>query len=333
MCCHDTVFGKVTAQCIDQLRSLPDEKVPGSKQHCSRLLRFALHGYEAHCRPRSCLHDGLGVRRIILLPLHERPYVDRGNEPHHVPDPFNLTPPSVSGRAGLHCHDAKWLRCEKRQKALPGQLLSKEYRAVRRSAVQLKDPLREVNADNRNLRHGCRSFSWPAEGRQGIHCNAAGRGHPRHQNKRSPCAGSRWPAEARGSRVPEPSALSPHPWEHQRAHHCRARPSSPTHAASAPCSRSWRRSTRPPPSARHARLRDPKPFAPRGRAPRKRTCWSSCLSWPHLLRSRSLRSTRSVSGRLFWLYRAVDDEGGEASDGRHFEILLNLTFGRAPPSK
>jgi hypothetical protein len=41
------VFGKVTAQCIDQLRSLPDEKVPGSKQHGSRLLHFALHGYEA----------------------------------------------------------------------------------------------------------------------------------------------------------------------------------------------------------------------------------------------------------------------------------------------
>jgi len=28
-----------------------------------------------------------------------------------------------------------------------------------------------------------------------------------------------------------------------------------------------------------------------------------------------------------------DDAGGEASDGRHFEILLNLTFGRAPASK
>ena len=25
--------------------------------------------------------------------------------------------------------------------------------------------------------------------------------------------------------------------------------------------------------------------------------------------------------------------GGGASDGRHFEILLNLTFGSAPPSK
>jgi hypothetical protein len=40
-----------------------------------------------------------------------------------------------------------------------------------------------------------------------------------------------------------------------------------------------------------------------------------------------------ISGRRFWLWRAVDDEGGGASDGRHFEILLNLTFGRDPPSK
>jgi len=40
-----------------------------------------------------------------------------------------------------------------------------------------------------------------------------------------------------------------------------------------------------------------------------------------------------IGGRRFWLWRAVDDEGGEASDGHHFETLLNLTFGRAPPSK
>jgi hypothetical protein len=36
-----------------------------------------------------------------------------------------------------------------------------------------------------------------------------------------------------------------------------------------------------------------------------------------------------IGGRRFWLWRAVDDEGGEASDRRHFEILLNRTFGRA----
>jgi hypothetical protein len=33
-----------------------------------------------------------------------------------------------------------------------------------------------------------------------------------------------------------------------------------------------------------------------------------------------------IGGRRFWLWRAVDDEGGEASDGRHF--LLNLTLNR-----
>ena len=102
-------------------------------------------------------------------------------------------------------------------------------------------------------------------------------------------------AEARGSRVPEPSALSPHPWEHRRAHHCRARLSSPTHAASAPCSRSWRRSTRAsPPSARRSVfafvIQNHSHRA--GADLRKRTCWSSCLSWLHLLRSWSLRSTR-----------------------------------------
>jgi hypothetical protein len=40
-----------------------------------------------------------------------------------------------------------------------------------------------------------------------------------------------------------------------------------------------------------------------------------------------------IAGRRFWLWRVVDGEGGPASDGRHFEILLNLTFGRAPASK
>jgi hypothetical protein len=40
-----------------------------------------------------------------------------------------------------------------------------------------------------------------------------------------------------------------------------------------------------------------------------------------------------TGGRRFWLGRSGRREGGEAADGRHFEIVLNLTFGRAPPSK
>lgn len=61
--------------------------------------------------------------------------------------------------------------------------------------------------------------------------------------------------EARGSRVPEPSVSSQHPWELRRARRRHARLS---------CSRSWRRSMKPPPSATYARVRDPEPAAPRG---------------------------------------------------------------------
>ena len=135
---------KVTAQCkIDQLRSAAGREGHRVRNSIARACcASALHGYRKRIvgfrEAASTMASASAA--IILLPLHERPYVDRGNEPHHVPDPFNLTPPSVSGRAGFHCHDARWLRCEKRQKALPGQLLSKEYRAVRRGAVQLKDP-------------------------------------------------------------------------------------------------------------------------------------------------------------------------------------------------
>src|SRR6267378_284913 len=60
---------------------------------------------------------------------------------------------------------------------------------------------------------------------------------------------------------------------------CRSRPSSPSHAMSAAYSRSWLRSKQPPPSARHARPRGPKPSEPHGAGLQERICSSSCLSW------------------------------------------------------
>src|SRR5215204_3582756 len=127
---------------------------------------------------------------------------------------------------------------------------------------------------------------------------------PPGQNKQMPCAGCRWPAEARGSHAPAPSASLPHPPEYRACDHCRDQTSSPTHAASAPCSRSSPQSSLPPPSAKCARLRDPEPAAPHGRGPRERTCLSFCSSWLHLLKSWSLRSTRGGSQgleRLGWV--------------------------------
>jgi hypothetical protein len=112
---------------------------------------------------------------------------------------------------------------------------------------------------------------------------------PPSQNKQRPCAISHWPAEARGSPAPGLSAWRRHQSERPARGRCRDRPSSPTQAAYEPNSRSLRRSTKPPPSAMHARLNDPKPSAPHGREPRWKICSSYCSSWLHLLRSWSLR--------------------------------------------
>src|SRR5882757_4306182 len=79
---------------------------------------------------------------------------------------------------------------------------------------------------------------------------------------------------------------------------CRSRPSSPSHAMSAAYSRSWLRSKQPPPSARHARPRGPKPSEPHGSGLQVRICSSSCLSWLRLLKSWSLRQSRGGSFRL-----------------------------------
>src|SRR6476661_6991412 len=56
-----------------------------------------------------------------------------------------------------------------------------------------------------------------------------------------------------------------------------------------------RRLDRSSPIATDAHVRDPAPAAPRGNGPRARTCCLSACSWLHLLKSWSLRQTRSGS--------------------------------------
>src|SRR5580693_5517312 len=76
---------------------------------------------------------------------------------------------------------------------------------------------------------------------------------------------------------------------------CRARPSSPTHSASATCSLSCSLSRRSLTIATHARARDQPPAAPHAHGPQVKTCSLSCLSSLHLLKSWSLRQTRGGS--------------------------------------
>src|SRR5438094_7322450 len=118
---------------------------------------------------------------------------------------------------------------------------------------------------------------------------------PPGQNMLTPCEESRSPVEVRGSRAPRPSASRPYRSERPPACHCRPPPSSPNPEESAPCSRSSLRPKRSSPIATDAHVRDPAPAAPRGNGPQARTCCLSACSWLHLLKSWSLRQTRSGS--------------------------------------
>lgn len=82
---NDALFGQMPAQRVDRLSALAHQEVAGAKDHGLRLLVFALDGDEAQRRPRRCLGDGLGIRCVVLLPLHMRLHVGRRDQSNLVP--------------------------------------------------------------------------------------------------------------------------------------------------------------------------------------------------------------------------------------------------------
>ena len=93
-------------QRVDRLRALAHQKIARVEQHRPCLLLFPLHRHKAHGRALRRLADRLRVRRVVLLPFHERLHVDRRDQPHIVAELHNLSAPMVSARTGLHRHNA-----------------------------------------------------------------------------------------------------------------------------------------------------------------------------------------------------------------------------------
>jgi hypothetical protein len=54
----------------------------------------------------------------------------------------------VSGSTGLHCYDAPWVLLHERHELLARQLLAEHHFTFRRRTMQLKDLLRQVNAND-----------------------------------------------------------------------------------------------------------------------------------------------------------------------------------------
>src|SRR4051812_39334999 len=76
LCGHDAVLRQMTPERVDQLRALPDQKIPRPEQHGARLLSPGLNRDKAHRRSTGSLSDRFRVGGIVLLALDERFDVD-----------------------------------------------------------------------------------------------------------------------------------------------------------------------------------------------------------------------------------------------------------------
>src|SRR6516165_11504979 len=89
------VFQQVPAKSVDALGALTHQKISGPEDDCIRLLLLRLDRNEAHARSLHSFTDGLGIRRIVLLPLDERLDVGRCDQAHLIAQPSDLTRPVV----------------------------------------------------------------------------------------------------------------------------------------------------------------------------------------------------------------------------------------------
>lgn len=151
----DAVLREMTAQGVDELRALAHQQIARPEDHGAGLLSFTLHCDEAHVGADGGLDDCFRIGGVVFVAPYERLDVDRRDQPDRVAKPDDFPAPVVRRRAGLHRHDAGRQLRQERQDLGSRELAAKQDRAIGRRGMKLKHPLRQVDADYANLRHGC----------------------------------------------------------------------------------------------------------------------------------------------------------------------------------
>src|SRR3954470_11967087 len=98
---QDTVLRQMTAERVDQLRALPDQKIPRPEQHGARLLSLGLNRDKAHRRSTCRLSNRFGVGGIVLLALDEGFDIGRWDQSNLMPEVPDGSPPVVRTPAGF----------------------------------------------------------------------------------------------------------------------------------------------------------------------------------------------------------------------------------------
>jgi hypothetical protein len=130
------------------------QQIAGAEHNPVCLLPLALHRNEAHARPPGSFTDCLGIRRVVLLPLHEWLDVGRQDQPYRVAQLAVLTRSVMRSSAGLHRHCARQLGGEELEQLRPHQSLAEHYVAGRIRPMCLENPLRDIQSDRASLSHG-----------------------------------------------------------------------------------------------------------------------------------------------------------------------------------
>jgi hypothetical protein len=95
------VFKQVPAQGVDALDALTHQEIARPEHDGVRLLLLGLDRNKAHARPLRRFTDGLGIGRVVLLPLDERLDIGRRDQAHLMAHLGDLTRPVVHPRQHL----------------------------------------------------------------------------------------------------------------------------------------------------------------------------------------------------------------------------------------
>src|SRR6516162_4616972 len=148
------VFHQVPAKSVDALGALTHQKISGPEDDCIRLLLLGLDRNEAHARSLHSFTDGLGIRRIVLLPLDEWLDVGWRHQSSGMTQFADLSCPVVRTGTGFHRDDAGRLCREKADELPASNALAEHNLAGDIGPMHLEHVLRDVQPDRSLCRHG-----------------------------------------------------------------------------------------------------------------------------------------------------------------------------------
>jgi hypothetical protein len=149
----------MTAQGVNRLGSLLDEKMPCLQEHHARLAIDCLDRYETHGWSRYRLADRFCIDRIGLAAFDVWLHVGRRDQSHVVAERGEFAGLEVRPTTGFKTHTAARKSIEEPDNFGSAKLPFYRHRAIYSDTVNLKDLLGYIEPNSCSLVHGTTSFS------------------------------------------------------------------------------------------------------------------------------------------------------------------------------